>query len=135
MDINSQVVNSIEVEVRDYYVRTGVSPEDVSYDLFGTTEYWPIILFINRIKSLDDWPKSYQELRGSIENPDTIVTFFNTQEQRFADHNELTFLIGLQEVPNNWRPYTKNDLAFDLNEKKRNIKVISKQTLSGVING
>jgi hypothetical protein len=62
-NINALYINSFK-----YTIREGETPETISYEKYGSTEwYWTILLLNNIIDVNNDWPIDSVELDASIE--------------------------------------------------------------------
>lgn len=62
-NINALYINSFKYTIKD-----GETPESISYDKYGSTEwYWTILLLNNIIDMNNDWPVDAVELDTSIE--------------------------------------------------------------------
>ena len=52
----------------DYEIKGNERPEVLSYRLYGTTDYWWVVLMVNNILDVDaQWPLNHEELENLIE--------------------------------------------------------------------
>ena len=125
-----------EQTVLEYYaIRDGQSPESLSYDYYGFTQYyWTILLANNIINPYEDWLKSSEDLYsyslnkyGSVErlrDPHHYV-FANTDAQvDFTQENiDGGFIV----------PVTNYEYEIAENEKKRFVKLIKKNYIENFV--
>lgn len=118
----------------DYIIQDGERPDHVSYKHYGDSKYYWIILSINNIHDLwKDWPLDKNALDavmiekyGSLAlAKSTIVKYFNTTDNIEIDATEYA------STPVDERStLSAYDYEDQLNEAKRNIKLIQKRYLS-----
>jgi hypothetical protein len=81
-----------------YFVKDGETPEIIASKLYGSTQYYWIIMYANNIFSLwDDWPLSYDAMQayltqryGSVPTAETTVDHY--QDQYGATIDYTTYL-------------------------------------------
>lgn len=110
----------------DYTVQDGERPDTVSMNVYGTADYTWIILMLNSIFSLYDWPLNTDEFTnyiieryGSVANAQTTYVY-QTVDDYFIDADTWS------DLPANERqdPITNYDNELALNEAKRRIQVV-----------
>ena len=121
----------------DYIIRDGQRPDHVSYEQYGSTKYYWIILVINDIRDIwSEWPMSTRELNkyisakyGSIDEAQTIVhEYQNAETNEIIDEQEANEL-GLSSGA---RVISKYDYEMRENENKRNIRLVQRRYLSRI---
>lgn len=61
-------INALYINSTKYIIKDGETPESISYEKYGSTEwYWTILLLNNIIDMNNDWPVDSVELDVSIE--------------------------------------------------------------------
>jgi hypothetical protein len=112
--------------LHDYAIQDGERPDTVSQNLYGTTEYTWVILVLNGIFSLFDWPLQPDEFNnyiieryGSVAAATTSFIYFTSDGFRvdFDTWNSL-------DVSQRQDPMTNYDDELNQNELKRRIKVV-----------
>ena len=131
--------------VYDYVVGDGERPDTVALKLYGDVQYTWIVLLLNNILSLYDWPLTnaefeqyligkYGSLRSSQEQGTrtaaawSAAQFYYTIEGDRVDATTYAGLGARQGTTNT--PYTQE---VDDNESKRNIKVVNIQYLPQIV--
>jgi hypothetical protein len=110
----------------DYSIQDGERPDTVSQNLYGTTEYTWIILVLNQIFSLFDWPLQPDEFNnyiieryGSVAAAQTQFVYQTFDGYR-VDVDTWTDLDADQRLD----PLSVYDDELNKNELKRRIKVV-----------
>ena len=109
----------------DYVVQEGERPDTVSTKLYGGPEYTWVILLVNTIFSLYDWPLGSEEFNAFIEDKYGSVTtamattLFKTAAGYFVDEVTYNTLDA-----DNRDTISAYDWELQKNEDKRRIKVI-----------
>lgn len=99
--------NSI-TSIQEYLVRDGDGPERVSYRLYGTTDFWWVILIFNNIVNpFGEWPISQTQL-----------------------HDLVNYLVETERL---YSPQKYFELLFEQNEKRRQIVVPTSSALYEII--
>lgn len=121
--------------MHDYIVQDGERPDSVATVVYGDPKYTWVILLVNNIFSLYDWPLSYDEFQsyivkkyGSVENANNGTPYYFTSDGIQVDADTYAAL-PLDQVGVIRSPLDQETLD---NENKRRIKVISAQFLSGI---
>jgi len=112
--------------IYDYIVQDGERPDSVSVKLYGSSEYTWIILLLNDIMSLFDWPLTTKEFNSYIiEKYGSIAAAQSQTIYRTVDGYEIdgTSWAALPAAKRG-TSITSFDKEYDLNERKRRIKVI-----------
>lgn len=110
----------------DYQVQDGERPDTVSVNLYGTPNYTWIVLLLNNIFSLFDWPLTGDEFNAYIAERYTSITnaktllLYQTFDGYFVDVTTWTALPVSKRLP----AITVYDHELDLNEAKRRIRVV-----------
>lgn len=110
----------------DYVIRDGERPDTVATSVYGSPEYTWMILLVNNIMSLYDWPLTVEQFEQYI------VTKYGTSitaQQRFTYRNAAGLIVDadtFNELPANDRGTmtTVYDEELQANETKRRIKII-----------
>ena len=112
-----------------YKIREGERPDTVSNNLYGVPDYAWIVLILNQIFTLFDWPLTSDEFNnyivekyGSVANASTTY-IYKTYDGYRVDFNTWSRLAAQQRLP------AVDNFAneFELNEVKRNIMVVPLQ--------
>ena len=108
-----------------YDIQDAERPEHISYDVYGTTDYyWVILIANNIIDPYHDWPKSTTDLRQFAEqkygaaNLGKIHHYVSTANEKIrVDYDETKFNAGTIGSISNMRH------EEIVNEEKRRIKI------------
>lgn len=110
----------------DYLVTDGERPDTVAYKLYGSVDYTWIILMLNNVMSLFDWPLTNDEFNdfliekyGSIEASQAEFVY-QTVDGYYVDIDTYNGLA----VADRSVPISQYDEELRLNENKRRIKVV-----------
>jgi len=101
-----------------YKVMDDEKLENISYQLYGTTDYWDLLLILNDINPLIDMPYNSDTIIGGVTT--TLNTYFNFS----YSHAPMSAVAG-GEVRINELTTEFNTAADILNEKFRYITVIN----------
>lgn len=119
----------------DFVIQDGMRPDSVSQQLYGTPAYTWIILLINNIFSLFDWPLTGDEFNayiiekyGSIGAAQAQV-LYRTVDGYAVDITTWTALTTSQKGINT----NTYDDEFDTNEQKRRIKVVPAEFVTAIV--
>ena len=146
------ILNSVITRYRSikntslYYYYTlldGERPEQTSYKVYsGNTEYWWLILAINNIVDpYHDWLMSSHEMEGFLKSKygddlDSVHHFENITDDSIEDGYNSTkwqaMLDNGEELPHDIRPVSNSEYEILLNERKRNIKIISERYIDDI---
>ena len=131
--------------MHDYVIEEGDRPDTGALKLYGNVKYTWIVLLLNNIVSLYDWPMTSTELElyligkyGSLSDSQNQGTrtdaawsaakFYYTTEGDRVDATTYAGLGTRQGITNT--PYTQE---VEDNEGRRTIKVVSRQFIPGIV--
>ena len=131
--------------MHDYVIGEGERPDTVAQKVYGEVKYTWVVLLINNIMSLYDWPMTNTEFElyligkyGSLSDSQNQGTrtdaawsaakFYYTTEGDRVDATTYASLGTRQGITNT--PYTQE--VAD-NDTRRTIKVVSKEFLPGIL--
>ena len=131
--------------MHDYVIEEGDRPDTVALKLYGNVKYTWVVLLLNNIVSLYDWPMTSTELElyligkyGSLSDSQNQGTrtdaawsaakFYYTTEGDRVDATTYAGLGTRQGITNT--PYTQE---VEDNEGRRTIKVVSRQFIPGIV--
>ena len=131
--------------MHEYVIGEGERPDTVAQKLYGNVKYTWIVLLMNNIVSLYDWPMTNSEFElyligkyGSLTNSQNQGTrtdaawsaakFYYTTEGDRVDATTYAGLGTRQGITNT--PYTQE---VEDNDTRRTIKVVSRQFLPGIL--
>ena len=131
--------------MHDYVIGEGERPDTVALKLYGDVKYTWVVLLMNNIMSLYDWPMTNSEFElyligkyGSLTDSQNQGTrtdaawsaakFYYTTEGDRVDATTYAGLGTRQGTTNT--PYTQE---VEDNDTKRTIKVVSRQFLPGIL--
>ncbi len=110
----------------DYAIQDGERPDTVSQNLYGTTEYTWVILMVNSIFSLFDWPLQTDEFNNYIiERYGSVTAAQNSYIYLTVDDFRVDFSTWAALDANQRQdPMSNYDNELNQNEAKRRIKVV-----------
>jgi len=131
--------------MHEYVIGEGERPDTVAQKLYGNVKYTWIVLLMNNIVSLYDWPMTNSEFElyligkyGSLTNSQNQGTrtdaawsaakFYYTTEGDRVDATTYASLGTRQGITNT--PYTQE---VEDNDTRRTIKVVSRRFLPGIL--
>ena len=131
--------------MHDYVIGEGERPDTVAMNLYGDVKYTWVVLLMNNIISLYDWPMTNSEFElyligkyGSLTDSQNQGTrtdaawsaakFYYTTEGDRVDATTYASLGTRQGTTNT--PYTQE---VEDNDARRTIKVVSRQFLPGIL--
>jgi hypothetical protein len=112
--------------LHDYVIQDGMRPDSVSYALYGSADYTWLILLINDIFTLFDWPLDSEEFDKSIVDCYGSVAaaqaqkMYKTAAGYAVDVDTYTALAQADKGDIT----TAYDDAFTQNEAKRRIRIV-----------
>jgi hypothetical protein len=119
----------------DYIIADGQRPDSVAQAVYGSVNYTWVILLINNIFTLFDWPLTQDEFSnyiteayGSLAAAQAISIYSTVSGVRVDD---ITY--GLLPGPQQGAIMTAYDNELALNEAKRRIKVIPAAFVAGLV--
>lgn len=110
----------------DYIIPGNDRPDTVARKVYGSANYTWIVLVLNNIMSLFDWPLSIDEFNAYITDKYTTIgaaqaqTLYKTNDGAFVD--SVTY--GLLPASRQGATLSMYDYELELNENKRRIKVV-----------
>ena len=131
--------------MHEYVIGEGERPDTVAQKVYGNVKYTWIVLLMNNIVSLYDWPMTNSEFElyligkyGSLTNSQNQGTrtdaawsaakFYYTTEGDRVDATTYAGLGTRQGITNT--PYTQE---VEDNDTRRTIKVVSRQFIPGMV--
>ena len=131
--------------MHDYVIGEGERPDTVAMNLYGDVKYTWVVLLMNNIMTLYDWPMTNSEFElyligkyGSLTNSQNQGTrtdaawsaakFYYTTEGDRVDATTYASLGTRQGTTNT--PYTQE---VEDNDTRRTIKVVSRRFLPGIL--
>jgi hypothetical protein len=131
--------------MHDYVIREGERPDTVAMNLYGDAKYTWVVLLMNNIMSLYDWPMTNSEFElyligkyGSLTDSQNQGTrtdaawsaakFYYTTEGDRVDATTYASLGTRQGTTNT--PYAQE---VEDNDARRTIKVVSRRFLPGIL--
>jgi len=134
----------------NYIVDPIKTPEDVSYELYGSIEYYWVILSINKIFDVHtEWYMSEYKLREFcfekygesafeptyiVDNKNNIIGSYDTY--RIDDDNSIIDLTLRQRQDGYTGPvyvWTNYDYEYEINERRKEIKVVKPEYVRSVL--
>ena len=121
-----------------YDVESGETPETVSYKVYGTVDYYWVILMINDIKDrYYDWPLSYQQFEDYVKNkytnPGGIHHYEIDQSSGKTTPNgpgDYTYKIEVNSDTAGAQSVSNYEYELRLQDEKRQIKILNPKYLS-----
>lgn len=140
--IQKEILNNFTL-YDEYDLKDGDTPEIISYKLYDTAIYhWVVMLCNLKFDWRNDLPLPVYEFEEYLKDKyQTDISNLNNQIHHYEDLRGFV-VNGDYVIPHGWGdlsgttaiPITVYNYESDLNEKKRRIKVISKENLSVIIN-
>lgn len=131
------LVQAVQKNVTIFYpykIQEGERPDTVSMNVYGVPDYTWIILIVNQIFTLFDWPLTSDEFTnyiiekyGSVAAAQTSY-IYQTNDGYQVDFATWSALTAQQQLP----PIDNYDYELDLNEVKRNIQIIPPQFIGSL---
>ena len=120
-----------------YTLNDTETPESVSETIYGTAEYWWVIVLINNIVNpFTDWVMDSDTLlkyaSDKYTDPYSVKHYYNSQTNRIEDdYNTLTWrATNNEDLPEYIIPITHIQYEQDLNIKRQFIIVVSPMYIS-----
>jgi len=134
LKVRKGIVNEISA-LSTYSVVSGETPEQVSYKLYGTVNYYWVILLVNDIKDrFFDWPLSDQQFEdyvaGKYSNPNGIHHYEIVQTSGATTSIDESHKIEVNSTTSGATSVTNYEYERRLQDQKRLIKVLDQQYLS-----
>jgi len=125
-----------QAALNTYYIREGDTPEIVSYNFYGSSEYHWIVLIANDIVNVQtEWPKrdsdifKYVEDKYGVGNATEVHHYriTGTDPEIIVDYDSAKVADGTHTIVTNY------DYEVDVNESKKQIKLIKPEFLKDFI--
>ncbi len=121
-----------------YNVPDGQTPEQTSELLYGTQDYWWVILLMNNIKDrYYDWPLSVRQFQtymtSKYDNPDTIRHYEITQASGPTQIQDNSHLIEVNSTQPGATSVSYREYENRLQDKKRQIQLLDKRYLAAFV--
>jgi len=122
----------------EYNIANGETPEMTSFKVYGTVDYYWIILLVNNIKDrYYDWPLSEQQfetyVNGKYTNPQGVHHYEITQSSGPTDSIDESHLIEVNSSTPGATPVSNYEYEVRLQEKKRRIRIIPQEFIPEII--
>ena len=121
-----------------YNVPDGQTPEQTSELLYGTQDYWWVVLLMNNIKDrYYDWPLSTRQFQNYMTskyaNADAIRHYEITQTSGPTQIQDNSHLIEVNSTQPGATSVSYREYENRLQDKKRQIKILDKQYLPSFV--
>ena len=121
-----------------YNVPDGQTPEQTSELLYGTQDYWWVVLLMNNIKDrYFDWPLSTRQFQNYMTskyaNADAIRHYEITQASGPTQIQDNSHLIEVNSTQPGATSVTYREYENRLQDKKRQIQILDKQYLPSFV--
>ena len=121
-----------------YNVGDGETPEQTSEILYGTQDYWWVVLLMNNVKDrFYDWPLSTNQFQNYMTskyaNADAIRHYEITQESGPTQIQDNSHLIEVNSTQPGATSVTYREYENRLQDKKRQIQILDKQYLAAFV--
>lgn len=127
--VHVRIVEALKKSItvfHDYVIQDDERPDTVSVNLYGTPDYTWIVLMLNNIFSLYDWPLTNDEFNryiteryGSVAAA-TALLLYRTIDGYYVDVTTWTALAVNQRLD----AQTTYDFELDANDAKRRLRVV-----------
>jgi len=136
MTIAEELMGNTHLNIfSEYYIKESDTPEKISYDLYGDTQYWWLIIFINGFRSYFDFPSDGGVLNTETLDLDETHHWINVDKNIEADHYTSHLLnTGQLDPEENWYRVTNREYMMESNMDKRLILVLQPEILQDAIN-
>jgi hypothetical protein len=132
-----------------YTVKEGERPDTIAYDYYGSSEYAWLVMIVNDVYDYyTHWPLTtsefYDYLRkkyGEVYELNSVIHHYvytgNGEEIEEIERKSWwmtpdTFNLSTEDEQLGWSPVSTFQYELDVNESKRNIRLISNEMLSRV---
>ena len=121
-----------------YDVPDGETPEQVSEAVYGSQDYWWVLLLMNNIKDrYYDWPLSTRQFQtymtSKYANADAIRHYEITQASGPTQIQDNSHLIEVNSTQPGATSVTYREYENRLQDKKRQIQILDKQYLPSFV--
>lgn len=122
----------------EYEVQSGETPEMTSYKLYGTVDYYWVILLVNNVKDrYYDWPLSEQQfeeyVNSKYSNPLATHHYEITQTSGPTNSVDDSHLIQVNSTTSGASAVSNYEYERRLQEQKRRIKIIPREFIPDII--
>jgi len=122
----------------EYNIANGETPEVVSFKVYGTVDYYWILLLVNNIKDrYYDWPLNEQQfeayVNGKYTNPLDTHHYEITQSSGPTSSVDDSHLIQVNSTTSGALAVSNYEYERRLQEQKRRIKIIPREFIPELI--
>ena len=153
--LKSQIVQEVFERFEVFYpyiIEDGERPDTISYDYYGDSDYWWVILMANKIVDpYYEWPLTHSELKGYIIKKYGSIPEAKSDIKHYVytgiggeDENEIarkswimpveTFTNLGAEEKSGWTPIYSYDYEETVNDEKRSIQILDRNYISQINN-
>lgn len=123
----------------DYTIKDGERPDTIAYDYYGSETYaWLVMITNNIYDPYYQWPLTSKQMfdfltrkYGDYYQTQVDIAFYRHPDKTWTV-TPYTFSQWSQEEQFGWRPVTIFESEEEINEKKRNIKLISNRYIDQI---
>lgn len=117
----------------DYVIKDGQRPDHVSYDVYGDSKYYWVILLANNIRDIwREWPLSQRQFHAYIVEKYGSISYANSAIHHYIANDGTTIdeLTAQSRSSDTYSTISYYQYEDQLNEAKREIKIIQPRYLS-----
>lgn len=113
-----------------YHIQDGETPEILSERLYDTVEYsWTILMMNDIFDVFEEWPMSYNDLMDYID-----AKYTNINEVHHYESVSTGLIVDSDHLSYDIIPVTNLEYEVDRNDKLRDIKLLTPDYISTLIN-
>ncbi len=121
-----------------YNIGDGEKPEDVSYAMYDTVDYYWVILLMNNIKDrFYDWPLSQTQFNnyvtGKYTNPNGVHHYEIVQSSGPTFEQDNSHLVEVNSTQAGATTVTNYEYEQRLQDEKRQIKILNRRYLGSFV--
>lgn len=136
--LRTKILDTVESKVyayESYIIRDGDRPDTVSFRYYGRSDLDWLILIANNLISIEDWPKTDQEIyNGLIEIYGSLEAIDNVNDpEAIVYYETIDGLIVDQFYQGEKFPITILQNEYRENEKKRVIRLVKKEYVNYIL--
>lgn len=136
--LRTKILDTVESKVyayESYIIRDGDRPDTVSFRYYGRSDLDWLILIANNLISIEDWPKTDQEIyNGLIEIYGSLEAIDNVNDpDAIVYYETIDGLIVDQFYQGEKFPVTILQNEYSENEKKRVIRLVKKEYVNYIL--
>jgi hypothetical protein len=136
--LRTKILDTVESKVyayESYIIRDGDRPDTVSFRYYGRSDLDWLILIANNLISIEDWPKTDQEIyNGLIEIYGSLEAIDNVNDpDAIVYYETIDGLIVDQFYQGEKFPITILQNEYRENEKKRVIRLVKKEYVNYIL--